>query len=147
MTRSLTSSVVPTANSATTTTVRPPAPIHAQNSAIVDQRPIVAYTARRIIRCSGPPSPNLAVARRTKMVHAFYLAKDTTADQVESFVKQFRPSAEPRVETIVARGDYASFKIRVPETDFDALIAPDFWPAGVAVNEWRTRALFRPLNC
>ena len=145
VTRSLTSSVVPTANSATTTSVRSSAPSPTLKAAIVNERPIVAR--RIIIRGSGPSSPNLAAAPRMKTVHAFYLAKNTTINQVEAFVKQIRPSAEPRAERIVPRGDYASFKIRVPEADFDTLMAPEVWPTGVAVNEWRTRAFCRPLNC
>ena len=72
--------------------------------------------------------------------------RDTTADQVEKFIKQCRPSVEIKVEKIVTRGDYASFKICAPEVDFDAVMAPEFWPAGVAIKEWRTRALVRHLN-
>ena len=130
----LTSSALPTApHTATTTPVRSSAPSPALKTAIVNERPIVAR--RIIIRGSGPSSPNLVVAPRMKTVHAFYLAKNTTINQVEAFVKQIRPSAEPRAERIVPRGDYASFKIRVPEADFDTLMAPEVWPTGVAVND------------
>ena len=75
-----------------------------------------------------------------KNIHVFYLARDTTADHVVRYVKECRPSAELQVEKIVARSDYASFRIGVPEGDFHDLMALNFWPAGVAINEWRWRS-------
>ena len=61
-----------------------------------------------------------------------------------TYVKKFRPSAEPSVEKILTKGEYASFKIKIFEPDFGDLMDPQFWPTGVAVNEWRFRRATPP---
>ena len=137
------SPMVPT-SPATTTTIRSPVTNSPQASAFVNERQIRTPRPRPFLRGSGAPNPNLTVAPRIKTVHVFYLTRNTTAEQVRSYVKQCRPNANLQVDQLVARGDYASFKIRVPESDFHDLMNPKFWPTGAAINEWRTRSIASP---
>ncbi|CAG9134469.1 unnamed protein product [Plutella xylostella] len=79
----------------------------------------------------------LQPAERFRYMHLFYVCKGTTAEQVQAHLDSICKGAVCTVETLNARGEYASFKLAVPDRHVAQVAASENWAAGICVKPWR----------
>ena len=149
--RTVIATLAPPAAMPSTSTSRLPLPTSASATASAAvSTPAMASKRPRMsrpfvfVRGAGAPNPELMVAKKMKHIHLFYLAKGTSVEQVLKYIRMCYADADVEAELLLTRGDYASFKLRVPEELFDPLMDPQFWPTGAAVNGWRFRRAAAP---
>lgn len=86
-------------------------------------------------------STKLEASEWLRQVHVFYVKLGTTEEQVKSHVASVIGTNNITVETLKSRGQYASFKLAVPSTSYEHILAPESWPVNVCVKPWQQ--LFR----
>jgi hypothetical protein len=97
-----------------------------------------ARTKRRnIIQGQGEKDPELKAVERKKIIHAFSFAPETTEDQIKAYMIKKDPKLVLEVEKVITRGNHhASFKISLPESEYDNWMTPERWPLNKRVNQW-----------
>lgn len=99
-------------------------------------RPRVALN--RVTRGTAEASSaQLEASERLRYIHLFYLKLGTTEEQVKSHVKSIIGSDSINVERLKSRGQYASFKLTVPSSLYEQIMAPETWPMNVCVKPWQ----------
>lgn len=99
---------------------------------------------RPIISGQGTCDPDLKTVERKRFIHAFSFDPETSEEQILSYMKRKDPDIVVKVEKIVTKGDYASFKIAVPASRTDNWLKPEMWPLNASINEWTFRRSPRP---
>lgn len=91
---------------------------------------------------AAPGTTELQASERQRHFHLFYLKIGTTEEQVRNHLKKVTQCDACKVESLKARGPYASFKLSVPFKVSESVLAPDSWPEDVCIKPWRRP--FRP---
>lgn len=81
-------------------------------------------------------STQLEASEWLRRIHLFYVKQGTTDDQVKSHLKSITGSEGIKVESLKSRGPYASFKLTVPTTLYNQVMASESWPLNVCVKPW-----------
>lgn len=85
---------------------------------------------------AAPGTTKLEASERQRDLHLFYVKLGTTEDQVKEHLKSVTGSEACKVESLKARGPYASFKLRVPSKLYERILAPEIWPEDVCIKPW-----------
>lgn len=86
---------------------------------------------------AAPGSTDLEASERQRNFHIYYLKLGTTENQVKTHISKVTGCADCKIDTLKARGPYASFKVCVPSACSERLLAPDNWPENVCIKPWR----------
>lgn len=78
----------------------------------------------------------LQAAERRHYLHLYYIKEGTTEAQVRQHLSAIVGSDICGVHALKARGDYASFKLSVPSSLVESVMASENWPKGVCVKPW-----------
>ncbi|KAJ2951373.1 hypothetical protein O0L34_g13514 [Tuta absoluta] len=78
----------------------------------------------------------LEAADQTKYLHVYYLKVGTTEKQIQDHLHQIVGHSNCMVESLKARGHYASFKIGVPSKLTDKVLDPENWPSNSCIKFW-----------
>lgn len=93
---------------------------------------------RDVLRgAAAPGSTMLCAAERLRYLHLYYVQVGTTADQVRAHLNTICGSDICTVETLKARGNYASFKLGVPFKLADMVLTATNWAEDICVKPWR----------
>lgn len=99
-----------------------------------------------VVRGSGKQSeslPLLVAAEQPRYIHLYYVQVGTLSESVKEYVDIITGTKTCHVETLKARGQYASFKIGVPSSLYETVMTPDKWPENVCIKPW-TKNFYRP---
>jgi hypothetical protein len=96
-----------------------------------------------IIGTAVAEAGSLLAASKKVWLHVYRLHKDTTTDNVRSFIKSKITEMDIVCEQLTSRGDYSSFKIGADSRHLSTLNDPSFWPSGTAVR----RFFLTPRRC
>lgn len=91
-----------------------------------------------------PGTTQLEASERSLYIHAYYLKIGTTANRVRAHLEVVCGEDVCAVETLKARGNYASFKLTVPSRYAEKVMDPNNWAKDIALKPWRQ--LFRSEN-
>lgn len=91
-----------------------------------------------------PGTTQLEASERSLYIHAYYLKIGTTDDRVRAHLEVVCGEDVCTVETLKARGNYASFKLTVPSRYAEKVMDPGNWAKDIALKPWRQ--LFRSKN-
>lgn len=84
-----------------------------------------------------PGATKLEASERSHHIHVYYLKIGTTDENVRSHLEVVCGEDACRVETLKARGNYASFKLIVPSRYAEKVMDPSNWAKDIAVKPWR----------
>jgi hypothetical protein len=70
-------------------------------------------------------------------MHLYYVKMGTTADQVRSHLSVICREDVCLVETLKAKGNYASFKLNVPLKYNDQVLEPANWAEDNCIKPWK----------
>lgn len=91
---------------------------------------------------AAPGSTKLEAAERRRYLHLYYVKVGTTEAEVSDYLNALCGGNSCLVETLKARGSYASFKLDVPSKLADSIMTPGNWAEDICVKPWRQS--FRP---
>jgi hypothetical protein len=86
---------------------------------------------------AAPGSTELLASEKQRSFHLYYIKLGTTEDQVKTHISNITEGVDCKIESLKARGPYASFRICVPSSVSDRILAPNNWPENVCVKPWR----------
>lgn len=86
---------------------------------------------------AAPGTTALSAAERVKFLHLYYVRQGTTAEQVRAHLTTVCGDDVCTVETLKARGNYASFKLGVPYKQVDRVLEVSNWAEDICVKPWR----------
>ena len=84
-----------------------------------------------------PGTTQLEAAERWRYIHLYYVKLGTTDEQIRVHLSSICGDNICTVETLKARGRYASFKLGVPSHLFDKVMAPESWAKDICMKPWR----------
>lgn len=84
-----------------------------------------------------PGATKLEASERSHYIHVYYLKIGTTDENVRAHLEVVCGEDACRVETLKARGNYASFKLIVPSRHAEKVMDPSNWAKDIAVKPWR----------
>jgi hypothetical protein len=91
---------------------------------------------------AAPGASQLQASEKRRNIHLFYVKMGTTNEQVKNHLINLTGRSDCDVESLQARGPYASFKLVIPMACSDSILSSESWPEGVCVKPWRRP--FRP---
>lgn len=91
-----------------------------------------------------PGATQLEASERLRYIHVYYLKIGTTDERVRAHLEVVCGEDVCTVETLKAKGNYASFKLTVPSRYAERVMDPSNWAKDIAVKPWRQ--LFRAQN-
>ncbi|KAJ2950560.1 hypothetical protein O0L34_g8805 [Tuta absoluta] len=94
-------------------------------------------SVNRVFGTARPGTTYLEAAERVKFIHLYYVKIGTTKEQVLAYLESMCGSGTCTVETLNARGNYASFKLGVPSTKVESVMSPENWAEDICVKPWR----------
>lgn len=98
------------------------------------------FPSNEVRKGGSTSSSEIHGTERKKFLHVWRLKKETTAENLEIYVKNKLGGAEVpiKIEKInhKTERDYASFRIGVPESVYEKLNQPELWPVNVEFCEW-----------
>lgn len=103
-----------------------------------ERRPLV------ILRGTAEECHGLTAIERKRFLHIWSLHPDTSEELVLGYTQAVCPAVVCTAEKLRSKGDYASFKVGVPESAFDRLHTENAWPLNTSVKEWEFRRKSRP---
>ncbi|KAJ2937828.1 hypothetical protein O0L34_g4246 [Tuta absoluta] len=111
------------------------------------RRNYLNYRNKQVVRGCGAPSDLLCAADNVKYLHVWGARPDTTEANVISYLNAKKSSTNYTVVKMTSKrsADYASFKVGVPENDYEECVKPQFWPKGFKAERWLFR-LERPAS-
>ncbi|CAG4914845.1 unnamed protein product [Colias eurytheme] len=108
----------------------------------VKRKSVRRYKSADIIRGTAKPGiSNLEASEKVKFFHLFYVKYGTTEDQVRMHLANICATNNCSVEALKSRGNYASFKIGVPDKLSSKVLIEDNWAAEICIKPWKS--LFR----
>lgn len=123
------------------------------NTSVINEKNIayskIAAKPKRslgFLRGSAPANeslPQLMAAEQQRYIHLCYVQMGTSDQQVKDYVNAITGAGTCSVESLKARGQYASFKIGVPTTLYDSVMEPEKWPINVCIKPWSTNFRLR----
>lgn len=90
---------------------------------------------------AAPGSTQIQASERWKYLHLYYVRVGTTVEQVLDHLKSIHDGLYT-VESLKARGNYASFKLGVPAKLVDQIMSPQNWTEDICIKPWKHN--FRP---
>lgn len=84
---------------------------------------------------AGPDTTTLKAVDPRKYLHLWNMASET--DEVLAYMHKICSKETCSVEKLKSRGNYKSYKIGIPEADFDKCLSPELWPTNARIKEWR----------
>lgn len=92
----------------------------------------------KIIKGSASPgATQIEACERWRYLHLYYVKVGTSEDQVKTHLKLISGSDDCMVESLNARGNYASYKLSVPDKLADSVMDPKYWPKNICIKQWR----------
>lgn len=79
---------------------------------------------------------NLQAVVKRRFIHAWRFSKETTAEQLKSYLESVIPDTVIEVIILKNKGHYASFRVGVAEEDFNKFINPEIWPIGISIGKY-----------
>lgn len=74
---------------------------------------------------------------KTASIHVYKVAAQVTAESLKFYLNQAYPSRTFEVEQLQSRNAwYSSFKVDVDYEILTNILAPEFWPKGIAVRKF-----------
>lgn len=74
-----------------------------------------------------------------KFYHFHPFHKDTTSDDMSSYLTSLVSTASFNVTKIKSRGEYSSFKIGIPKNIVNKILQSDNWPRKSFIKEWEAK--------
>lgn len=92
----------------------------------------------QILRGTADPCNSLLQAsEKVQYLHLYYVKMGTSDIEVNEHLKKISKTDTCTVETLKARGNYASFKLGVPTRLVDTVLMPTNWAADICIKPWR----------
>lgn len=101
------------------------------------------FTAKTAQTGGNSKISSFQAIQKKKFLHVWSLHPDTSEEAIKEHVKSIIDSEDINVEKIIpkTRRDYSSFRVGIPESQFDKVNNTDSWPVNTQFNEW---IWFRP---
>lgn len=91
-----------------------------------------------ILRGKAAPGVTLLEAsEKWKYFHLFYVKQGTTEDQIREHLKSVCEVDSCTIESLKSRGNYASFKLGVPDQLYEKVTAVENWTENICIKPWR----------
>lgn len=86
---------------------------------------------------AAPGTSQLEASERVRHLHLYYVKAGTSVEQIRLHLNTVCNSSEVfSIESLKARGNYASFKLTVTWSSADKVMASETWPQGVCIKPW-----------
>lgn len=86
---------------------------------------------------AAPGTSQLEASERVRHLHLYYVKVGTSVEQIRLHLNTVCNSSEvTSIESLKARGNYASFKLTVTWSSADKVMASEAWPQGVCIKPW-----------
>lgn len=84
-----------------------------------------------------PGATKLEAAERRRQLHLYYVKVGTTEAEIREHLNSIQENGTYIVESLKARGNYASFKLDVPSRLAEAIMSPENWTEDICIKPWR----------
>ncbi|XP_061713780.1 uncharacterized protein LOC133522441 [Cydia pomonella] len=99
-------------------------------------RPRKQLEVKRGTALPGTTCP-LKASERCRYIHLFYVKVGTTNEQVQAYLSEICGEDVCTVETLKAKGNYASFKLTVPLKCIERVLDPAYWAEDICIKPWK----------
>lgn len=102
--------------------------------------PWIEVKRKRIRVTCGSATPGMSqleASERVRHLHLYFVKAGTAVEQIRLHLNTVCNSNEViSIESLKARGNYASFKLTVTCGSAEKVMAPETWPQGVCIKPW-----------
>lgn len=93
---------------------------------------------REVIRgTASPGTTQLEASEQSRYLHLYFVKTGTAAAQVLAHLEHICGEGSCTVDTLKARGNYASFKLCVPSKMSEIVMSPNNWAENICIKPWR----------
>lgn len=86
---------------------------------------------------ASPGTTQLEASEQSRYLHLYFVKTGTAATQVLAHLERICGERSCTVDTLKARGNYASFKLCVPSKMSEIVMSPNNWAENICIKPWR----------
>lgn len=86
---------------------------------------------------ASPGTTQLEASEQSRYLHLYFVKTGTAAAQVLAHLEHICGKGSCTVDTLKARGNYASFKLCVPSKMSEIVMSPNNWAENICIKPWR----------